>query len=49
MNFVLDYLFHAVSQLISHGVQKLGLLVLLSFGQRTHRYELLNEPLVSLA
>ena len=48
MYFLFYYRFHGVGYLVGKWVQKFGLRILFRFRQRTHGYELLNVPLVSL-
>ena len=48
VHLLLDYRFHGVGHLVGQWVKKFGLRILFSFRQRTHSYELLNVPLVSL-
>lgn len=48
VNFLLDYRFHCVGHLVGQWVKKFCFRILFCFRQRTHSYELLNVPLVSL-
>lgn len=48
VHLLLDYRFHGVGHLVGQWVKKFCLSILFCFRQRTHRYELLNVPLVSL-
>ena len=48
VHLLLDYRSHSVGYLVGEWVKKFGLRILFCLRQRTHSYELLNVPLVSL-